>query len=238
MQWREHFSKHISSGTLSCYAYQAVGANYPFIFVVFAIPFYEFVLHPILQNYIPAILTRVGIGIILIALGYVAFLTIDIMGHRTGSHELAGSTNYTCLFDESSPPHQLNVSPFWTLLPGLLIGAGICFHGTAVYEFVFSQSPYNMKGLLMGAIYAMEGAFQFLGLGLQLPFHLGYVNDITAVSTCGSLYLLLLLALTVVWFIVYVLVARGYHKRERGETKRQQDYTEEYYSKYLRVRHH
>ena len=48
------------------------------------------------------------------------------------------------------------------------------------------------------------------------------------------------LAVNVVLLPVALLameVARSYHRRERGETKRQQDYTEEYYSKYLRTRH-
>ena len=96
------------------------------------------------------------------------------------------------------------------------------------YEIVFSQSPYNMKGLLMGAIYAKGSiSISWTGHSVSIPSGLCVI---TAVSTCGSLYMSLLLALTVVCFIVYVLVARGYHKRMRDETKRQQDYTEDYYS--------
>ena len=232
------FSKQNGFGTHSCYAYQTVTVTLPFLFIFFAIPFYEFIFFPILHNYIPSMLYRVGIGIVFVALSYVAFLTIDVIGHKTESHRQDGSMNFTCLFDDSSPHHQLNINPLWTMLHGFLIGLGISFQSTAVFEFVFSQSPYNMKGLLMGAIFATTGAFQFLGLVVQFPFYLGYTNHLTTFPPCGSVYTLLLLALTIVCFIVYVLVACRYHKRERGETKRQQDYPEEYYSKYLRVRHH
>ena len=228
------FSKHINSGSLSCYAYQAMSVYLRLFVVVCTIPIYEFFVHPILHNYIPSMLTRVGIGNILIALSYVAFFTIDTMGHGTESLAQDGSmNNYTCLFDESSPPYQLTIDTLWTVLPGFLVGLGTGAVTIAVYEFVFSQSPYNMKGLLMGAIFATEGTFQLLGLAVQFPFYLGYMNYMTAFPTCGSVYTLLLLALSIVWFVIYVLVARGYHKREREETKRQQDYAEDYYSKYL-----
>ena len=231
------FSKHINSGPLSCYAYQAMSVYLRLFVVVCTIPIYEFFVHPILHNYIPSMLTRVGIGNILIGLSYVAFFTIDTMGHGTESLAQDGSmNNYTCLFDESSPPHQLTIDTLWTVLPGFLVGLGTGAVTIAVYEFVFSQSPYNMKGLLMGTVYGISGVFHFLGLAIQFPFLMGYTNAMTAFPTCGSVYTLLLLALNAVWFVVYVLVARGYHRRERGETKRQQDYPEEYYSKYLTSR--
>jgi len=117
-------------------------------------------------------LTRVGIGNILIALGYVAFFTIDTMGHGTEFLAQDGSmNNYTCMFDDSSPPQQLTINPLWTALPGFLVGLGTGTLTIALYEFVFSQSPYNMKGLLMGAIFATEGTFQLLGLAVQFPFY-------------------------------------------------------------------
>ena len=231
------FSEHINSSSLSCYAYQAISVHFPVFIIMCTIFMYEFFIHPILYNYIPSMLTRVGIGFILIALSYVTFFSIDLVGHRTESHEQDGSMNYTCLFDESSPQHQLNLNPLWTLLPGFLSGLAGALVTIAVYEFVFSQSPYNMKGLLMGAIFATEGTFQLLGLAVQFPFYLGYMNYMTVFPTCGSVYTLLLLALSIVWFVVYVLVARGYHKRKREETKRQQDYAEDYYSKYIPWEH-
>ena len=233
MQATTLLSEHVKSGSLSCYAHQAMGTYFPLFLIVCVIPFHEFVLHPILHNYIPSMFTRGGIGIVLTALSYAAFFTVDLMGHTTKYNEQDGSVNYTCLFDDSSPFQYLNMNSAWTILPGSLTGLGTVFLSTAVCEFTFSQSPYNMKGLFMGTLYATYGMFLFLGLSVQFPFYLGYADTLKAFPTCGSVYTLLLLALTVIWFVVYVLVTRGYHKRERGETKRQQDYSEEYYSKYL-----
>ena len=89
----------------------------------------------------------------------------------------------------------------------------------------------------MGTVYAINGPSVFFSLALQVPFYLGYVDHLTTVPSCGSVYLLVWLALSIIWLVVYALVAHGYRKREKGETKRQQDYPEEYYSKYLTSRH-
>ena len=176
-------------------------------------------------------------GVIFYILSSVALFTIDLKGHKIETN----GTNYnsTCLYDETTQDvNRLHINPLWAMLPAGLNGLGIFFNLTAVYEFVFSQSPYNMKGLLMGAAFSATGTCLLLGLALQVPFYLGYVDRLTTVPSCGSVYLLVWLALTIVWLTVYVKFARGYRKRERGETIRQQDYPEEYYSKYLSVTHH
>ena len=124
--------------------------------------------------------------------------------------------NYTCLFDVNSPPHQLSINSLLALLPGLLSGLAGALVAIAVYEFVFSQSPYNMKGLLMGAIFATTGTFQFLGLVMQFPFYLGFTDHLTTLPTCGSVYTLLLLTLSIVWFVVYVCVLLVVTTKGRG----------------------
>ena len=207
------FSKHINSGSLLCYAYQAISGYFP-LFII--IPMYEFFIHSVLYNYIPSMLTRVGIWTIFIALSNFAFFIIDLTGHRTEFHEQGGSMNYTCLFDVNSPPHQLSINPLLALLPGLLSGLAGALVTIAVYEFVFSQSPYNMKGLLMGAIFATTGTFQLFGLVMQFPFHLGFTDHLTTFPTCGSVYTLLLLALGIVWFVVYVCVLLVVSTKGRG----------------------
>jgi len=151
------FSEHINPGTLSCYAYKAVSSFV--VVMLFSIPLYELFFRPFLHNYIPSMLTRVGIGIILTGLSYIAFFSIDIIGQRAKS--------YTCLFDGTA---LLNINPLWTILPGCLAGLGNLVHAIAVYEFVFSQSPYNMKGLLMGTIYGISGVFHFFGASRTVPF--------------------------------------------------------------------
>ena len=225
------FSQHINSSDIPCYEYQAM--NNPYLLVLCAVPLYEFAIHPILYNYIPTMLTRIGIGIILHILSGVALFTIDFVGHEKET----GGTNYTCLYDKTIPANSLHINLLWTMLPQGLIGLRFFLNFTGLHEFVFSQSPYNMKGLLMGAVYAINGLFLFLELPLQAPFYWGKGGNLTTLLSCGSVYLLVWLALSIAWFVIYVLVARGYHKRERGNTKWQQDYPEEYYSKYLRSRH-
>ena len=80
---------------------------------------------------------------------------------------------------KDNPANLLQINPLWMMLPEVLAGVGIVFSLISTYQFVFSQSPYNMKGLLIGALFATEGAFQFLGLLVQFPFYMGYLDTMT-----------------------------------------------------------
>ena len=75
------FSQHADSGKLSCYGYQAISSCLYLFIAVCAIPLYECVIHPTMYNYIPTILIRFGIGIILYIISNIALLTIDLVAH-------------------------------------------------------------------------------------------------------------------------------------------------------------
>ena len=48
----------------------------------------------------------------------------------------------------------------------------------AVYEFICAQSPCAMKGLVIGAFFAIKGVFQLLSVVVTyLPFALGWKTE-------------------------------------------------------------
>ena len=218
------FSPKLDLDSKTCYTYGLISTNLPFLTIIVCILIYEFLIYPILHNYILSTLFRFGIGIIFSILSIIAHFTIDIETE-------IDVANSTCLLDLTSPDNQ--ITTFWSILPQVLIGLGLLFSFIAIFEFVFSQSPHNMKGLFMGAIFTTTGFFQFLGVTMQMPFILGSLNNLKLVLSCNSVYFLVLLTMSIVCFIVYMLVARGYQRREREDTKRHQNYSEDYYSKYL-----
>ena len=56
---------------------------------------------------------------------------------------------------------------------------------TGVFEFICSQSPHSMKGLIIGVFYAIRGLYQVLAALLVLPYsHRGTLNlSISAVNS-------------------------------------------------------
>ena len=218
------FYLYLDLNSEACYTNRLISSNLPFLTIMVCILIYEFLIYPIFHNYIPSTLIRFGIGIIISILSIIALLTIDI-GTETDV------ANSICLLDLTSPAN--NITTFWSILPKVLSGLGLLFSATGIFEFVFSQSPHNMKGLFMGAIITTCGFFQFLSVSMQMPFILGSLSHVKLVLSCNSVYFLVLLTVSILCFIVYVLVARGYQRREREDTMRHQNYSEDYYSHYL-----
>ena len=99
---------------------------------------------------------------------------------------------------------------------------------TAVFEFICSQSPHSMKGLLIGLLYAIRGVYQGIATLLVVPFALGSLDSVF--PSCGFYYYLVNVVLGVIAVLVYMWVARRYRYRERDEPSNIHRYAEEYYS--------
>ena len=97
---------------------------------------------------------------------------------------------------------------------------------TAVFEFICSQSPHSMKGLLIGMLYAFRGLYQLVAALLVLPFAAFPIQTIS----CGFWYYLMNIVIGVVALLVYVCVAKRYRYRERDEFCNVHQYAENYYS--------
>ena len=63
---------------------------------------------------------------------------------------------------------------------------------TAVFEFICSQSPHSMKGLLIGLLYAIKGLYQLLATLLVVPFAVGYSNHPFSLARTDELWVVLL----------------------------------------------
>ena len=101
-----------------------------------------------------------------------------------------------------------------------------------VFEFICSQSPHSMKGLLIGLLYAIKGLYQVLATLLVVPFAVGYTlhpSHVTQLS-CGFYYYLVNIVVGLIAVAVYVWVAKRYRHRERDEPDNIRRYAEEYYS--------
>ena len=93
------------------------------------------------------------------------------------------------------------------------------------YEFIFSQTPHSMKGLLIGTLFATRGIHQTLALGFTLLYH-----HLAHKYSCGVYYYLASTLFGFLSVLVFVLVARKYRRRERDEVCNVHQYAEQYYS--------
>ena len=196
------------------------------------IPFY-IVFHFLLLKQRIKIFTRLCIGLVLYFLWLLSMLIIDLAGHLhsvndqgVGSHCMFtyATINGTLLF----PVLELH----WSVLlpPNILLGIGSPVVMITILEFISAQSPQSMKGLLIGAFFAIKGIFQLISTVVLFLFSTNTIwvsRHVTAVTNCGFGYLLFTCAAALVSLILFSVVARRYKYRERDDRPYDQSQIEE-----------
>ena len=205
---------------------------------VLAIPLHLFLIRPFFYSHIPGMLKRMALGAVMSVLALTCTLAVGVWAH-------ARHSNVGCMFDSTSTRVILNITgagdllntssntgPFYDTsiiaIPRILQSLSDMLICIALYEFICSQSPHSMKGLLIGLSFTVKGLFQFLAAAVTLQFALSYSS--THIS-CGVSYYVMNIGVGVVAMFIFSLVARRYRNRERDELANIHMYAEEYYSK-------
>ena len=197
------------------------------LLIAISLPLYLCLLRPFISRYVPGMLKRMGLGMILILLSLVTSFALDIAEHM-------GNDFHLCMFNDGdylSYQYPLNLpqqSPLLLIVPLVLTSISHMLIYTAVFEFICSQSPHSMKGLLIGLLYAIKGLDQLLGTILVVPFVVGYIHH--SYMSCGFYYYLVNIVIGLIAVLTYTWVAKKYKYRERDEICEIHRYAEEYYS--------
>ena len=186
------------------------------LLVVICIPLYLCLIRPFMSYYIPGILKRMGIGMFLVLLSLVTTFTMDTVLHSKNKEVACMLGSFSILFQilPSPGPFQdttyLIVQHVLSALSNMLIYIGS-------FEFICSQSPHSMKGMLIGLLYTIKGFFQLIASLLSLSFHSPWKYSF---PSCGFVYYLVNIVIGVFALTVYmcVLLDRRYKKRERERT--------------------
>jgi len=108
------------------------------------------------------------------------------------------------------PPNRLP----WLLLPGVLISIGEVLVFATALQFIYAQSPENMKGLLIGIFYFIFGLFSGGG---ALIFHWYPPNEncLEGTTNCILWYYVIIAIIGLLGFVVYLTTAFLYTYRQR-----------------------
>ena len=211
------------------------------LLITICMPLYLCLLRPFISHYVPGMLKRMGIGMILALLSLLATISMDTVeqlgypstdSNFTDDDDVCMFKNVdgdVCMFknvDGFYPSHHQNFNLFsiqltLSALSGMLIYTG-------VFEFICSQSPHSMKGLIIGVFYAIRGLYQVLAALLVLPY--SYEGTFKPLS-CEFYFYLMNIVIGLVALLVYVWVAKRYRYRVRDEPCNVRQYAEQYYSK-------
>ena len=193
------------------------------ILIVMLIPLYLCILRPFSRRYIPGMLKRIGLGIVIRILSLLSIFIIDTLGH------IQDKTNNKC-FIQTYNFEPLNVRMWYVTLPYALNAINIMLFYIAAYEFICAQSPHAMKGLLIGTFFMVKGVFQLISVMLTLvPFTTWKFE--TSLPSCGFVYYLINIFIAIIGLVAYTSIARRYQYRQRDEPDNIYRYAEEYYDK-------
>ena len=196
--------------------------------IIFVVPILELIILPLLPKLEYFFLSPhlwFGIACVLMLLTLLSMIVIDTVGYFVTSNEPP-----FCFLTTSGI--TLNISYFYYSIP-LLLGSLANMIGTiSILEFICSQAPINMSGMLTGCFYLIRGIYVAIGPYLQLPF--SYVSS-TEVGriTCSFWIILINIIICVVGLTVYVLIYRWYTNRKRGEEYNTNVTVEGVYDNYL-----
>ena len=195
--------------------------------MIIFVPFYEFIVYPWFHHYVPTMLKRIGFGMVLILGSTLSDFVLDTVGHATTSRPTP------CLFMPSvnDTAVTLDIGEAWFAIPSALSGLSLMAFYISTYQFVLAQTPYSMKGLMIGILYLLRGVFNIIRTAIILAFRLGYSDDPVTSPSCGFWYYLLSSAVIVAGLVVFCAVARHYKRRQRGEQTYTREYVESYYER-------
>ena len=181
--------------------------------IVFIIPLYLLLFRPWIVFHIPKSLNRIGIAMALLVLSLLFSFGMDFAVHqkKTGyeyEHCMLAPLMFQSLYF-FIPQHILSA------LANMLLEI-------AVLEFICSQSPYSMKGLVLGVSFSLRNLFQILAFAFIVPFGL-YWKESYPLS-CGSGFYLMNVLLAMLSLCLFMYVARRYKYRIMDEPRNEYRY--------------
>uniref|UniRef100_A0A1X7TV28 Major facilitator superfamily (MFS) profile domain-containing protein n=1 Tax=Amphimedon queenslandica TaxID=400682 RepID=A0A1X7TV28_AMPQE len=175
------------------------------LFELFILP-----LFPKLEYFVLNPLKGLGVSNLLIILSIVSLFLIDLIGRIASSI----STSMPCFFIWKSVPQTIDISYLILLIPSVLAGTSYFLTWIFSFEFLCSQSPFGMHGMITGLFWFLHGIFINIGSSILLIVYYHPIPSVSFIS-CTSWLSLLFGIIAVIGLVVYVLIARWYVNRVR-----------------------
>jgi len=190
------------------------------------IPVYLSLIKPYFARYLPNMFKKMGIALFLTCTSILVFLMSDLFSYSKYARPQfpCVSGNMTYLLNN----HYLSVpSPYIYVFQHTLSALSETLLYTTVWEFICSQSPQDMKGMVFGMFYAIQGFYQFIQAVLSVPFFRSWSVE---VLSCGSTFYILNLMIGLITLITYTCASKTYKYRKRDDVCNYYVYAENRYS--------
>ena len=200
-------------------------------------PVYIWFIFSLFHNRVPRMLNRIGCGIFLYFMGTLSMLAVDSIGHSI-NNSLDGAH---CIDHFRRIP---SLGMHWSVMipPVIFLGIGPALVTATVFEFISAQSPLSMKGFLLGVFFAIRGIFHLFGsiavflFASQTIWESSMRTEHPPAISCLSRTLLFLSVVILISLLLFLVAAKRYKHRERGDRPYDQRFAVDYYSRVIENR--
>ena len=202
---------------------------------IILIPLHEFVLYPMFNKYLVAISsqTKLVLGVLLHIATIIAVMLIEIVVRHNYLTSYQNTTTIQCVFHhKTTGAWRLSLDYRWMAIPDFLYSLSITLLGIGGSEFIAAQSPYSMRGLIVGCGYGMLCLSAAVIVATSIPFTKKLPIWGTGIISCGFWYTLLLLIIEIMAGLMLVVTLKFYKGRKREDVlPNEHIFAERYYAK-------
>lgn len=174
--------------------------------IIILVPLYEIVLVPLfpkVEYFFLNPLRWLGISYIFLFLSLLSSFALDVAG------EIVTPYNVHCTSDTP----QFNVSFLYFSIPLFFYGLADIISLINGLEFIGSQSPTNISGMLTGAFWFVRGIYTDIGHIITISFSYLKAGSLS----CNFWVLLIQIVICIGGFFIYIKAARWYQNRIRND---------------------
>ena len=179
----------------------------PFSLYALIVPIFQFIIVPFFSCFIPSMLKRMWIGLVVLLLQLSATTAIAVIVNKDVSRVCDDCVCFDfSAYNSSFVGMEIFTLPYPVfIVPQMLLGLCIVLLFITGFEFILAQGPRSMQGLLIG-LWLIGNTVHNINNSI-LPFSFSCRWEYYAVKTC-----LVLLSI-----IVYTIAAYKYKYRQRNE---------------------
>ena len=217
----------------ACYLSTFYGTMSFYSMFVF-IPLYELIIYPVFRRKLYRVKSYIkfSAGILLQMARVIALMIILTVTRHSYLEQNGRNATIQCIFlEQPGGPLSSSFNIKWLVIPNVLNSLSIATLTIGGMEFVVAQTPYSMRGLLIGVIYGNVALLYLIGYGMSWPF-MGHMPTWgNGTFSCGFWYLCLIVFLLGLSGSVLFALGRCYKMRKREDVlPNEQIFAERYYA--------
>ena len=174
-----------------------------YIFIIFL---HQFLVYPCLYKYIPSMLKRIGMGLVVIFAINILYTGLAVIGN----YDFGQIFHCFTAFDDN-----LSIIHYkWMIFINNLTDAIVRYvYNVVLVEFILAQCPKSMRGTKIGLWYSIWNLRDFIQLVVFLPF-LYHIGPEVSLGR-GFYYFLARTIFALLCLILFIILAKRYKLRVR-----------------------